>query len=125
MRSSIKSKVEKDTQDKLYAKWKTLVNMSASELETFIETDEGKVAGLTKSDAKDKGIKSGQESAEWIIKMKRTKREDWTPKMWEWAKRQVSFNARMIGNKGPLRDGEGNRTRKHTSLLLWGHDPEK
>lgn len=125
MRSNIKKKLDNEAKDKLYTKWKELVNMSASELEAFLKTDEGKEAGLSKEEAKDKGIKSGQESAEWIIRMKRTKRSEWTDKMWEWAKRQVSFNSRMIGNKGPLYDDNGNKTRKHTSLLLWGHNPEK
>lgn len=125
MRADIKNMMDKEAQDKLYKKWKTLVNMSASELEAFMKTDEGKAAGLSKAEAKEKGIKSGQESAEWILKMKKTKREDWTPEMWDWAKRQVSFNSRMIGNKGPLYDDKGNKTRKHTSLLIWGHNPEK
>jgi len=31
----------------------------------------------------------------------------------------------MSGNKGDLYDDKGNKTRKHTSLLIWGHNPEK
>ena len=31
----------------------------------------------------------------------------------------------MSGNKGSLYDENGNKTRKHTSLLIWGHNPEK
>ena len=31
----------------------------------------------------------------------------------------------MSGNKGGLYDDKGNKTRKHTSLLIWGHNPEK
>lgn len=110
---------------KLYTRWKSLVNMSASELAKFMATDEGKEAGLPKTKADTLGIKSGRESARWILKMKRTPQSKWTPKMYEWAKRQISFISRMKGNKGPLFDDKGNKTRKHTALLIWGHNPNK
>jgi GNAT superfamily N-acetyltransferase len=108
-----------------YKKWKSLVNMSKSELEKFYNSEEGKVAGLTASQAKSQGIDSGRESARWIMKMKDTSVKDWTPTMWKWAKKQISFVSRMSGNKGQLYDEKGNKTRKHTSLLIWGHNPKK
>ena len=112
-------------QKEQYNKWKTLVNMSASELEKFMNSEEGKVAGLSKEEASKQGIKSGRESAKWIIKMKSTKVEDWTPEMWSWCNRQISFVSRMKGNKGPLFDDKKRKTRKHLSLLIWGHNPSK
>ena len=118
--SSLDSK-QKET----YAKWKSLVNMTPSALQKFMNSDEGKDAGLTKKEADSQGIKSGRESANWILKMKKTKVDDWTPEMWKWAGRQISFISRMTGNKGPLYDKENNKTRKHLSLLIWGHRPEK
>ena len=57
--------------------------------------------------------------------MKDTPKDEWTPTMWDWANRQISFISRMKGNKGGLYDDKGNKTRKHTSLLIWGHNPEK
>jgi 8-oxo-dGTP pyrophosphatase MutT (NUDIX family) len=113
--------VDKET----YKKWKSLVNMSKSELEKFYNSQEGKEAGMSTSDAKEQGISSGRESARWIIKMKDTPVSDWTPSMWMWAKKQISFISRMNGNKGSLYDDKGNKTRKHTSLLIWGHNPNK
>jgi GNAT superfamily N-acetyltransferase len=111
--------------DKIYKEWTELVNMSASELKAFMKTDEGKDAGLDPKEAKRLGIKSGQESARWIIKMKSTNKDKWTLTMWDWAKRQINFIKRMSGNKGKLFDENGMKTRKHTSLLIWGHDPMK
>lgn len=108
-----------------YKKWKSLVNMSKGELEKFYNSEEGKEAGLTATEAKEQGIDSGRESARWIIKMKDTPVSEWTPTMWKWAKKQISFISRMSGNKGSLYDEKGNKTRKHTSLLIWGHNPEK
>lgn len=104
--------------------------MSVSELKNFYNSEEGKKAGLTKEQAKESGISSGRESAEWLMKMiplgKNFKQasENWTPKMWEWAGKQNSFISRMSGGKGPLRDEEGNKTPKLLSLLIWGHNPE-
>ena len=109
----------------IYKKWKELVNMSYSELKDFYESKEGKEAGLTKNEAREQGIHSGRESAEWIMKMKKTPMSGWTLPMWRWAKRQISFISRMSGNKGSLYDDKGNKTRKYTSLLIWGNNPEK
>ena len=111
--------------DKIYKEWTELVNMSASELKAFMKTDEGKDAGLDPKEAKRLGIKSGQESARWIIKMKSTNKDKWTLTMWDWAKRQINFIKRMSGNKGKLFDENGMKTRKHTSLLIWGRNPMK
>lgn len=108
-----------------YKKWKSLVNMSSSELGKFYNSKDGKEAGLSSGDAKEKGIDSGRESARWILKMKKTPQDKWTPAMWKWANKQISFISRMSGNKGGLYDDKGNKTRKHTSLLIWGHNPER
>ena len=110
---------------KTHQKWKSLVNMSASELESFYNTKDGKEAGLSQSEANKQGISSGRESARWILKMKKVPYTQWTENMWRWAKKQISFISRMSGNKGDLYDEKGNKTRKHTSLLIWGHNPEK
>jgi hypothetical protein len=38
----------------------------------------------------------------------------------------ISFISRMRGNKGKLYEEDGKtKTRKHTSLLIWGHNPKK
>lgn len=108
-----------------YKKWKTLVNMSKSELKKFYDSPEGKVAGLTSQESNELGISNGRQSARWIMKMKDTAHKDWTPEMWRWAKKQISFISRMKGNKGPLYDEKKKKTRKHTSLLIWGHNPNK
>ena len=99
--------------------------MKKSELKEFYDSQEGKDAGLSDKESNDLGISNGRESARWIMRMKDTTVSDWTPKMWEWANKQISFISRMSGNKGSLYDDNGNKTRKHTSLLIWGHNPKK
>lgn len=111
--------------EKIYEQWKDLVNMSKSELEKFYNSEDGKKAGLTKEKANALGIDNGRTSARWIMKMKGIPFINWSDEMWRWAKKQINFIKRMSGMKGALYDAKGNRTRKHTSLLIWGHDPEK
>ena len=115
----------------IWRRWRQLVNMSASELERFSQSEEGREAGLSKSQAQGQGIKSGRTSAQWLLKMIPTGTSfgravsEWTPEMWRWCRRQVSFISRMRGNKGKLYESDGSKTRKHTSLLIWGHNPKK
>jgi 3'-phosphoadenosine 5'-phosphosulfate sulfotransferase (PAPS reductase)/FAD synthetase len=99
--------------------------MSKSELEKFYNSDEGKIAGLSTKEAKQLGIHSGRESARWILKMLDTPKEEWSPIMWAWANRQISFISRMSGMRGGLYKDNGEKTRKHLSLLIWGNNPKK
>jgi hypothetical protein len=114
-----------DDKKETYKKWKGLVNMSSSELNKFLDSEEGKVAGLSRKKANELGIDYGRESARWILRMKDTPYSEWTPNMWRWAKKQISFISRMSGNKGKLFDENGKRTRKYLSLLVWGNNPLK
>ena len=111
--------------DALLSEWRRLVNMTPLELTAFLRSPWGKVAGLSAEEAREQGIKSGRESARWILKMKRTPAHSWTPEMWRWAGRQVSFIKRMTGMRGRLVDAHGQPTRKLLALLVWGHDPMK
>jgi hypothetical protein len=108
-----------------YSEWNKLVNMSKSELENFYNSVEGREAGLTTSQANEQGIDSGRESARWIIKMKDIPYKEWSSDMWRWAKKQINFIKRMSGMRGSLYNDKGEKTRKHTALLIWGHNPEQ
>jgi hypothetical protein len=112
-------------QKETYQKWKDNVNMSKSELQRFYDSEGGKEAGLSKSEASKQGIDYGRESARWIFKMKDTPVSKWSPTMWRWAGKQNSFISRMSGVQGKLYDSKGRKTRKHLALLIWGHNPEK
>jgi hypothetical protein len=112
-------------QDELYAEWKRLVNMTPSELERFMQSEEGRRAGLSASEAKAQGIGRGRDSARAILRMKSKPKSEWTSTDWDWAKRQVSFIKRMRGASGKLEDAQGRPTRKLLALKIWGHDPRK
>jgi len=110
-------------------KWKELVNMTATELQSFYDSDLGKTAGLSRDEAKEANISSGRDSALAIIKMKQTPVKEWHKHnskgydFWQWAQKQTSFNARHRGMQGPYLDEKGRPTRKLLGLWIWGHDP--
>lgn len=111
-----------------YRRWRKLVNMPSSTLEKFLDTDEGKKAGLSRKEAKRAGgIKTGRGSARAILKMRNTPFSEWSTEQINWMYRQISFVSRMSGNEGPMykTDKDGNKipTRKLTSLWVWGNSP--
>lgn len=121
----------------VFAQWRDLVNMPPADLQAFLDYY-GTEAGLSRPEARAAGIKSGRESAQWILKMRQalgrsrsyaSAEARWTPAMWQWARRQVGFNRRMRGARGALyrqlASGDEVPTRKLLSLLVWGHDPER
>lgn len=114
-----------DAQRMLYDEWRDLVNMGPAELERYASSSEGREAGLSRRQAAAEGIRSGRESARAIMRMKRKPKSEWTARDWDWARRQVSFIKRMRGTRGPLRDKQGEPTRKLMALKIWGHNPEK
>lgn len=119
-----------DDEQQRYRKWKKLINMSGTEIKKFLDSDEGKEAGLSRKESATAGasggkISSGRDSARAIIRMLKTDVEDWTENDWKWLGKQVSFISRMKNASGPLYDEKGNKTRKLLSLLVWGHDPRK
>ena len=116
--------------DETYKKWYKLVNMGAKELEAFIDSQDGKDAGLSRKEAGKAGtggkkITSGRDSARAIVRMLKKKKEDWQAGDWKWANKQISFISRMKGAAGPLRDEKGRPTRKLLALKIWGYNPEK
>jgi hypothetical protein len=122
---------EKKKRQELYARWRKLVNMSAVSLDNWLDRqlelakkDPKKFPGMKRPAAAKMGISTGRQSASWIMKMKKTPVKDWTPEMWRWAGKQVSFISRMSGNPGPLYDEDGQPTRKLLSLKVWGHNPK-
>lgn len=114
-----------EEQKQLYKDWKKLVNMSPSELKKFLDSDEGKVAGLSKEEASKLNISRGRDSAKAILRMKEKSVDSWNETDWTWARKQVNFIKRMSGNPGKLFDDKGRKTRKYLSLLVWGHNPKK
>lgn len=127
-KSQIKEENDKNAED--YKRWKKLVNMSSTEIQSFLDSQDGKVAGLSRKQAQNAGagggkITSGRDSARAIIRMKNKPFSEWDESDFKWMRKQISFISRMSGNPGKLKDENGRPTRKLLSLKVWGHNPGK
>ena len=130
------SELSKERKKEIRKKWLELVNMTATELQTFYDSDLGnKKAGLSREEAKEAGISSGRDSALAIIKMKQTPVKEWHKRhskdrgrdimldFWQWAQKQINFNTRHRAMRGSYLDEKGRPKRKLLGLWIWGHDP--
>lgn len=98
--------------------WKEAVNMTASELEKWLDTDESKEVGQ-----KDDGGESvGHASGRRIIKLLSTKKADLPDSDVEHMRKVVGYVHRHLAQK-PSSDIEHSKWRY--SLMNWGHDPLK
>ena len=109
---------------KLYFQWLELANMDVDTLTKFQKSFVGQhiqkkqQAGRLRSER----VIYNKDAALWTAKLRDTPLEEWTPKHWQWAKRQVVNVLKNKKVKGPLRRNR-QPTPKLQRLLLWGHDP--
>ena len=95
------------------------VNMSARELEEWLETDESKSVGQSDDGGESKGHESGRRIVEILGKNK----SDYTDDDVDHMRRVVSYVHRHQAQKPQKADVETSNWRY--SLLNWGHDPTK
>ncbi len=104
--------------DEVWDDWKDAVNMTASEIEHWLDTDESKDVGQKK----DGGESTGHHSGRRIVEILRTKKDDLTDDDVAWMKKVVGYVHRHRA-QGPSDDVEHSRWRY--SLMNWGNDPLK
>ena len=108
-----------DTDTDTYREFKDAVNMSASELEKWLASDESKAVGQKSSD----GAESvGHDSGRKIIKILHTRKADLTDADEAHMRKVVGYVHRHLAQRpqGDVRD-----TKWRYSLMNWGHDPLK
>jgi hypothetical protein len=111
--------VTSDAKTDTYADFKDAVNMTASELEKWLKTDESKDVGQKSS----KGAESvGHDSGRKIIKILGTKKADLTDADEAHMRKVVGYVHRHLAQR-PKKDIENSDWRY--SLMNWGHDPLK
>lgn len=89
------------------------VNMTPSELEKWLKTDE----------SRDVGTGVGHDEGERIVKIKHKKRADLTDDDLAHMKKVAAYVKRHLAQGGPKDDKENSPWRR--SLMNWGHDPLK
>lgn len=107
-----------DEVDEVWEDWKRTVNMTARELDKWLETEESKSVGERKFGAESTGHESGRKIAKILRKPKDQLNEDDVEHMRE----VVRFVHRHLAQRprGDIRE-----SRWRYSLKNWGHDPLK
>jgi Protein of unknown function (DUF3140) len=109
---------EKSAADDIWDDWQQAVNMTAGELEKWLDTDESKSVGDKKGGSESVGHHSGRR----IIDILGKKKADLTDSDAEWMRKVVGYVHRHRA-QGPASDVEHSRWRY--SLMNWGNDPLK
>lgn len=127
---NLRESAEDERNRRDYKRWRQLVNMTPKQIQAFLDSQDGKKAGLSRKEAATAGagggrITSGRDSARAIIRMKSKPFSEWDADDIRWMRKQINFISRMKGNPGKLYDEHGRPTRKLLSLKVWGHNPGK
>ncbi len=107
-----------DDQTQIADEFGQAVNMTAGELETWLDTDESRSVGQ-----KDGGSESvGHESGRRIVALLRKKKGDLSDDDYAHMKKVNGYIARHTAQRP---DGDVKETPWRYSLMNWGHDPLK
>lgn len=110
------SKAE-DAVGEVWDDWQGAVNMSAAELERWLDSDESTSVGQKPASG---GESTGHRSGRRIVEILRTKKADLTAADAEHMHKVVSYVARHSKQRPA---GDVTETRWRYSLMNWGHDP--
>jgi hypothetical protein len=105
-------------QEEIYKEFGALVNMSPSEIEKWLDTEESGSVGQDSGDGESIGHKSGEK----IIAIKQKNKADLTDADYEHIQKVISYISRHTAQKP---SGDVSQTRWHYSLKNWGHDATK
>ena len=95
------------------------VNMTASELETWLGSEESQAVGQKDGDGESTGHASGRR----IVDLLRTKKDDLTDDDYAHMRKVHGYVQRHLAQEPAKEDVETSRWRY--SLMNWGHDPLK
>ena len=113
-----------DKHAEIYDDFKELVNMTASQLIKWLETDESKEVGWKGEDGKDDNKESvGHKSGEKIVEILHKKKADLADDDYKHMQKVVSYIRRHSAQKPKSDDVE--HSNWTYSLKNWGHDPGK
>ena len=99
--------------DEVYRKWRSTVNMSASELTAWAETECSKKASLSR------------DPITRNLLLLQTKKADWTKAHIKSANRTINFVSRMSGMPKGEPVSEGCPSKRDISLRNWAYNPDK
>jgi hypothetical protein len=98
--------------------WQDAVNMTASELEKWLETEQAQSVGQKQ----DGGESTGHASGRRIVELQRTHKADLTEDDAAHMRKVVGYVHRHLAQRP---DGDVTETPWRSSLMNWGHDPTR
>ena len=104
--------------DEVWNDWKDAVNMTASELERWLDTDESASVG----DKSDGGESTGHRSGRRIVEILRRNKGDLDEDDVAHMRKVVGYVHRHLAQRP---SGDLEQTPWRFSLMNWGHDPLK
>ena len=102
--------------DDVWDEWQEAVNMTATQLEDWLDTDESQSVGQSDGGGEATGHKSGRR----IVEILRTKKSDLGDDDVQHMRKVVGYVHRHLGQRP---SGDVADTRWRYSLMNWGHDP--
>jgi hypothetical protein len=110
--------LEENEKKEIYKEFKDLVNMSASVLEKWLQTEESKKVGWDSGDGESVGHKSGEK----VISILHKKKDDLQDADYKHMQKVVGYIKRHSAQKP---SGNSADTNWNYSLKNWGHDYSK
>ncbi|SNY50815.1 DUF3140 domain-containing protein [Paractinoplanes atraurantiacus] len=105
--------------DDVYAEFKSAVNMTAGEIEKWLQTDESREVGQKPSSG---GESVGHDSGRKIVKILGKKKADLSENDEAHMRKVVGYVHRHQAQRP---SGDVSETKWRYSLMNWGHDPLK
>lgn len=113
---------DSDEAQEIWEEFSDAVNMTPSEIEDWLETDESKSVGQSGGSG---GETVGRDSAKRILRIKDKKKSDLTGADLAHMKKVNGYVARHLEQKPDKQAKELRETDWTFSLKNWGHDPMK
>lgn len=104
------------SRDQIWDEWQEFVNMTAGELDDWLETEESRSVGDS-----DERESTGHASGRRISEILRTRKSDLSEDEWRHMGKVVGYIKRHCSQGAPDKDVETSAWRY--SLKNWGHDP--
>ena len=112
---------EKDDHEAIWKDFKGAVNMTASALETFLETDESQSVGQKKDGGEATGHKEGRR----IVEILHKKKADLSDDDYAHMRKVTGYVNHHLKQGGPEDKSKTEDSPWRLSLMNWGHDPLK
>jgi Protein of unknown function (DUF3140) len=114
----VDDKASRDSVADVWDEWRDAVNMTAGDLEKFLDTDESKAVGDKSSGGESTGHKSGRR----IVELLRTNKTDLSADDAAHMRKVVGYVHRHLAQRP---NGDITDSAWRYSLMNWGHDPQK